>query len=64
MTQTQIIGIIAAATSAVVCLVSLTLSAFFPNESWLQTVLMLSLGALLNSFSPSVLPLPQKPPGV
>ena len=27
--------------------------------TWMQTVAMLSLGALLNSFSPSVLPLPK-----
>jgi hypothetical protein len=56
MTQTQIIGIISAATAAVVCLTSMVMSAFFPSEGWLQSVMWASFGVLFSSFSPSVLP--------
>ena len=59
MTQQQIIGLIAAATAGVVCITSLILSAVIPHApAWMETVTMISLGALLNSFSPSVLPGP------
>jgi len=62
MTQTQIIGIIAASAAAIGFLTSLWLSAHFPNEPWLQSVMWACFGAFINSFSPSVFPPTKEPP--